>query len=99
MRRQWSRLQCVSVVSPFPVANVQLPLGYEGAEYLSVPNRGTMLVHPDADRVLGEGPIPVELDRTPYRLPAELRELAPVALRTMPPRRKSAQARSSTPSG
>ena len=83
VRRQWSRLQCVAVVSPFPVANVQLPLGYEGAEYLSVPNRGTMLVHPDADRVLGEGPIPVELDRTPYRLPAELRELAPVALRTM----------------
>ena len=28
-RRQWSRLQCVAVVSPFPVADVQPPLGYE----------------------------------------------------------------------
>jgi hypothetical protein len=82
-RRQWSRLQCVAVVSQFPVADVQLPLGYEGAVYLSVPDRGTMLVHSDADRMLEEGPIPVELDPTPYRLPAELRELAPVALRTM----------------
>jgi hypothetical protein len=82
-RQQWARLQCVAVVSPFPVADVQPPLGYEGAVYLSVPNRGTMLVHPGADRVLEEGPVPAELDPTRYRLPAELRELAPVALRTM----------------
>jgi hypothetical protein len=82
-RQQWLRLQCVAVVSPFPVAKVQPPLGYEGAEYLSIPNRGTMLIHSDADRVLQEGPIPVEIDPTPYRLPVELRELAPVALRTV----------------
>ena len=82
-RQQWSRLQCVAVVSPFPIAAVQPPLGYEGATYLSVPNRGTMLVHPDADQLLRGDAIPVELDPTPYRLPVELRELAPVALRTM----------------
>jgi hypothetical protein len=82
-RQQWSRLQCVAVASPFPVADVQRPLGYEEAAYLSVPNRGTMLVHPEVDRVLQEGPMAVELDPTPYRLPVELRELAPVALRTM----------------
>jgi len=82
-RRQWSRLQCVAVVSPFPVADVQPPLGYEGAAYLAIQNRGTMLVHPDADRVIQEGPVSVELDATPYRLPAELRDLAPLALRTM----------------
>jgi hypothetical protein len=83
-RREWSRLQCVAVVSNFPVADVKLPLGYDGAMYLSVSwPRGTMLVHPDADRMLQEGPLPVERDPTPYRLPAELRELAPVALRTM----------------
>lgn len=81
-RQQWSRLQCVAVVSPFP-AEVQLPLGYEGAVYLSVQNRGSMLVHLRSDRMLQEGSIPVELDPTPYRLPAELREVAPVALRTM----------------
>lgn len=81
-RQQWSRLQCVAVVSPFP-AEVQLPLGYEGAVYLSVQNRGSMLVHFGSDRMLQEAPIPVELDPTPYRLPAELREVAPVALRTM----------------
>src|SRR6266540_3370668 len=82
-RQRWSRLQCVAIASPFPVANVQLPLGYEEAMYLSVENRGTMLVHPDVDRVLQEGPTPVELDPTPYRLPVELLEVAPVALRTM----------------
>jgi hypothetical protein len=82
-RQQWSRLQCVAVVSTFPVADVQLPLGYENGTYLSIPNRGTMLVHPGADRLLQEGPASVELDPTPYRLPAELRELAPIALRTM----------------
>lgn len=81
-RQQWSRLQCVAVASPFP-AEVQLPLGYEGAVNLSVQNRGSMLVHPGSDRMLQEGPIPVETDPTPYRLPAELREVAPVALRTM----------------
>jgi 8-oxo-dGTP pyrophosphatase MutT (NUDIX family) len=82
-RQQWSRLQCVAVASPFPVAEVQPPLGYEESVYLSVPSRGTMLVRPDVDRVLQEGPMSVELDPTPYRLPVELRELAPVALRTM----------------
>jgi hypothetical protein len=82
-REQWSRLQCVAVVSPFPVADVPPPLGYEGAVYLAVENRGTMLVHPAADRLIREGPIPVELDATTYRLPAELRDIAPLALRTM----------------
>jgi hypothetical protein len=82
-RRQWSRLQCVAIVSPFPVAEVKPPLGYEDGVYLAVPNRGTMLVHPGTDRMLQEGPVPVRLDETPYRLPAELRELAPLALRTM----------------
>ena len=82
-RKQWSRLQCIAVASPFPVADVQLPLGYEGAVYLCIENRGTMLVHPDADRVLQKAPLAVEQDPTPYRLPAELRELAPVALRTI----------------
>jgi hypothetical protein len=56
------------------------PLGYQGAAYLRVPNRGTMLVHQDADRVLQEGPLPVMADETPYQLPAELRDLAPIAL-------------------
>src|SRR5215469_7664511 len=37
-RQQWSLLQCVAVVSPFPVADVQPPLGYEGAVYLAVQN-------------------------------------------------------------
>src|SRR5215831_17061793 len=82
-RQQWSRLQCVAVVSSFPVAEVELPLGYEGALFLSVPNRGTMLVHPGSDRMLQESPMQVELDPTPYRLPVELREVAPVALRTL----------------
>lgn len=82
-RQQWSRLQCVAVVSPFPVADVQPPLGYGGAIYLGVQNRGTMLVHPGTDWLMREGPIAVELDATTYRLPAELREIAPLALRTM----------------
>lgn len=82
-RQQWSRLQCVAVASSFPVTEVQLPTGYEGASFLSVPNRGTMLVLRGSDLMLQEGPIPVELDPTPYRLPVELREVAPVALRTM----------------
>jgi hypothetical protein len=82
-RQQWSRLQCVAVASTFPVAEAQLPLGYEKGVYLSIPNRGTMLVHPDIDHMLQAGPTSVELDPTPYRLPAELRELAPIALRTM----------------
>lgn len=82
-RQQWSRLQCVAVASMFPVTEVKPPLGYESGTYLCIPNRGTMLVHPDADRLLAKGPIAAELDPTPYRLPAELRELAPIALRTM----------------
>jgi hypothetical protein len=82
-RREWSRHQCVGPVRARPVADVKLPLGYAGAMYLSVGDLGTMLVHPSADRVLQEGPVPVERDPTPYRLPVELRELAPVALRTM----------------
>ena len=82
-RQQWARLQCVAVASMFPVAEVKPPLGYETGTYLCIPNRGTMLVHRDADRVLTEGPIATELDPTPYRLPAELQDLAPLALRTM----------------
>lgn len=64
---------------PFP-EDIPPPLGYEGAVYLRVPNRGTMLVHRDADRVLQAGPVPVMADETPYQLPVELRDLAPIAL-------------------
>jgi len=58
-------------------------LGYEGAVYFGVPNRGTMLALPDAYWVLQEVPDRVELDPMPYRLPVELRKMAPVVPRTM----------------
>lgn len=83
VRQQWTRLQCVAIVAPFPASETRPPLGYEGADYLVVANRGTMLVHPDTDHALQRRPIAVELDPTPYRLPVELREVAPVALQTM----------------
>lgn len=82
-RGQWSRFRCDRVISPFPVADVPSPLAYEGAVYLSPPDRGTMQLHPDADRTLQEDLVQVELDPTPYQLPAELRDFAPSALRTM----------------
>ncbi len=82
-RRQWTRLRCDAIVAPFPIADVQPPLGYEGAIYLSIPNRGTMLVDPDIDRMLQQAPMAVVLDPTPYRLPIELQEVAPTALQTI----------------
>jgi 8-oxo-dGTP pyrophosphatase MutT (NUDIX family) len=82
-RQQWSRLKCVYVVSLFPVSKIKLPLGYKDVTYLTIEGRGTMLVHSEADRMLQGEPLPVKLDPTPYELPRELREIAPLALRTM----------------
>lgn len=69
----------LEAAGPFP-EDLPPPLGYEGAVYLRVPNRGTMMVHQAADRMLQAGPVQVMADETPYQLPAELRELAPIAL-------------------
>ncbi|HEY3953949.1 MAG TPA: hypothetical protein VGM53_11270 [Streptosporangiaceae bacterium] len=77
LRARW-RLEAAG---PFP--EDLPPPGYEGAEYLRVPNRGTMMVHQAADRVLQAGPVQVMADETPYQLPAELRELAPIALHAL----------------
>jgi hypothetical protein len=79
----WSRFKCIYLVSLFPTEKVKPPLGYEDSTYLAFEGRGTMLVHSEADRILQDGPLPVKLDLTPYELPSELREIAPLALRTI----------------
>jgi hypothetical protein len=82
-RRMWSRFKCVNLLSLFPTDKVELPLGYQDSTYLAFEGRGTMLVHSEADRILQGGPLPIKLDPTPYDLPNELRDIAPLALRTI----------------
>ena len=82
-RRESSRVRCGQVVGLFPVQDVKDPLGYGGATYLAIPARGTMLVHAEADRIVQNRSLPVELDETPYRLPEDLRRVAPLAIRTL----------------
>jgi hypothetical protein len=81
--RLWSRFKCTPLLSLFPIENVKQPLGYQDATYLAFEGRGTMLVHAEADRILQQDRLPFKLDETAYDLPAELREIAPLALRTM----------------
>ena len=80
-RKQWSRHTSLAT-TPFPTG-VKMPLGYEKAMRLHFEDRGTMLVDPCIDQALQADPMPVKLDPTPYRLPANLRDLAPVAIRTI----------------
>jgi hypothetical protein len=82
-RRSWSRFKCINLLSLFPTNKVEPPLGYQDSTYLAFEGRGTMLVHSEADRILQGGPLPIKLDPTPYDLPDELRDIAPLALRTM----------------
>ncbi|GAA3987932.1 hypothetical protein GCM10022247_02830 [Allokutzneria multivorans] len=80
LNARWSAYDFSAIAAPFPTAELPAPLSYPEAQYLHIPNRGTVLVSPAMDRALLDRRFRIEIDEERYRLPARLRATAPHVL-------------------
>jgi hypothetical protein len=80
LRRRWSAYEFAAIAAPFPAQTWPAPAAYPDAEFLAVPNRGTVLVSAGIDDALWDQEFAVRLAEQPYRLTPEYKATAPYVL-------------------